>query len=81
MSSFVSNTITLNVSNKVILCVTNGLKLAITPKTGFFSGSFSNPATSKPLAFKGAFLQKENGGGGFFTGSNQTGFVTVEPMP
>ena len=79
--SFMSNSVTLNTNNKVTLCVTNGFKLTITARTGLFSGSFVNPATSKPTTFKGALLQKQNDGAGFFTGTDQTGFVTVEPSP
>ena len=81
LASFVSNTVTLNTNNKVTLCVTNGFKLTVTPKTGLFSGSFVNPATSKPMTFKGALFQKQNDGAGFFLGPDQTGFVAVEPAP
>jgi hypothetical protein len=79
--SFASNSVTLNPNNKVTLCVTNGFKLTITARTGLFSGSFVNPVTSKPTTFKGALLQKQNDGAGFFLGTDQTGFVTVEPSP
>lgn len=79
--SFVSNSVTLNANDKVTLCATNGLKLTLTAKTGLFSGSFINPATSKPMTFKGALLQKQNDGAGLFLGTDQTGFVTVEPSP
>ena len=81
LTSFVSNTVTLNTNNKVTLCVTNGFKLTITPKTGLFSGTFVNPATSKPMKFNGALFQKQNDGAGFCLGPDQTGFVTVEPSP
>jgi hypothetical protein len=81
LSSFVSNSVTLNTNNKVMLCVTNGFKLTITTKTGLFSGSFVNPATTKPMAFRGVLFQKQNDGAGLFLGPDQTGFVTVEPSP
>ena len=73
--------VTLNANNKVTPCVTNGFKLTVTSKTGLFSGSFVNPATSKPMMFKGALFQKQNDGAGLFTGPDQTGFVAVEPSP
>ena len=79
--SFLSNSLTLNTNNKITLCVTNGFKLTLTARTGLFSGSFVNPATSKPTTFKGALLQKQNDGAGLFSGTDQTGFVTVEPSP
>lgn len=79
--SFMSNSVTLNANDKVTLCVTNGFKLTLTARTGLFSGSFVNPATSKPTMFKGALLQKQNDGAGLFLGTDQTGFITVEPSP
>jgi hypothetical protein len=81
LASFISNSVTLNTNNKVTLCTTNGFKLTITTKTGLFSGSFVNPATSKPTKFNGALLQKQNDGAGLFLGTDQTGFVAVEPAP
>ena len=78
---FASNSVTLTAAKKVSLCVTNSFKLTITPNTGLFSGSFINPATHKSTVFQGALFQKQNIGAGFFLGTNQTGFVTVEPSP
>jgi len=79
LDSFASNSVTLTAAKKVSLCVTNGFKLTITPNTGLFSGSFINPGTHKSTVFRGALFQKQNIGAGFFLGTNQTGFVTVEP--
>jgi hypothetical protein len=79
--SFVSNSVTLNTNDKITLCVTNGFKLTLTARTGLFSGSFVNPATSKSTMFKGALLQKQNDGAGLFLDTDQTGFVTIEPSP
>ena len=81
LASFVSNSVTLNTNNKVTLCGTNAFKLTITTKTGLFSGSFINPATTRPTVFAGVLFQKQNDGAGFFLGTDQTGFVTVEPSP
>jgi hypothetical protein len=81
LTSFVSNSVTLNTNNKVTLCSTNGLKLTVTTKTGLFSGSFVNPVTARPTVFRGALFQKQNDGAGLFLGTDQTGFVTVEPFP
>jgi uncharacterized repeat protein (TIGR03803 family) len=58
------------------------LTLNITPATGQFSGSFLNPAIAeKTFKFNGLLLQTDNSGAGFFLGTNQSGFVTVEPVP
>ena len=81
LASFVSNSVNLAANNKVSLCGTNGCKLTITTRTGLFSGSFVNPATAKSATFRGALFQKQNDGAGLFLGTDQTGFVTVEPAP
>jgi hypothetical protein len=81
LSSFLSNSITLNVANKVSPCVADKSKFKITSATGLFSGSFPNPATGKSAKFSGAILQKQNLGAGFFLGTDQSGFVTLEPAP
>ncbi len=78
LGSFQSNTVTLNA--KIVSC-TNAVKLAIVPNTGLFSGSFVDPATRKSTTFKGALFQRQNNGAGFFSGTNQTGFVTLDPVP
>src|SRR5579859_1104401 len=81
LASFLSNSVTLNPNNKVSLCTTNKTKLSISAKTGLFSGSFVNPNTAKSTSFHGAILQDQNDGAGFFLGTDQTGFVTVQPTP
>jgi hypothetical protein len=45
-----------------------------------FQGSVINPATGKPIAVKGALLQKQNLGFGYFLGTNQTGSVFLGPQ-
>jgi hypothetical protein len=55
------------------------LKLKFTLSTGSFQGSVIEPATSRLLAFRGAVLQKQNLGTGYFTGANQSGEVVIQP--
>ena len=81
LSSFLSNSVTLDVANKVSPCIADGSKLKIIPATGLFSGSFLNPVTHKTTKFGGALSQKQNLGAGFFLGVDQSGFVTLEPAP
>jgi hypothetical protein len=81
LASFVSNAVTLDANNRTSSCVTNGFKVTITARTGLFSGSFVNPVTAKPTVFRGALFQKQNDGAGFFLGADQTGFVTLTPVP
>jgi hypothetical protein len=81
LSSFLSNSVTLDVANKMSPCVADGFKLKMTAATGLFSGSFLNPASHKATKFNGALLQKQNLGAGFFLGTDQSGFVTLAPAP
>jgi hypothetical protein len=41
------------------------------------------PLTSlnKTITFKGVLLQLDNSAAGYFLGTNQSGFVTIEPPP
>ena len=57
------------------------LTLKINPTTGQFSGGFLNPAVGKTTKLSGMLLQPDNSGAGFFQGSNQTGFVVLDPVP
>ena len=57
------------------------LTLKVNPTTGQFSGSFVNPAVGKSTKVSGTFLQSDGSADGFFQGTNQTGFVTIEPDP
>ena len=54
-----------------------GLVFAIVPSSGLFSGNVAPPAGGHSLPFKGALLQKQKSAGGFFTGSTQSGRVTL----
>ncbi len=57
------------------------LTLKINPTTGQLSGSFLNPAVGKTTKLTGLLVQTTNSAAGFFPGTNQTGFVTIEPVP
>ncbi len=54
------------------------LALAMSASTGFLKGKFSHPLTGNPLTIRGAFLQKQDLGGGFFFGPNLAGSMTIE---
>ncbi len=57
---------------------TNRLSLAFVPSTGMFRGSVKDPGSGRMLAFKGAVLQDQGCGYGFFLGRNrQSGWVYV----
>jgi len=58
---------------------TNKLKLTLSQKTGRFTGSVRPPGVRKAISFKGAILQKQGYGGGYFLGTNQSGRVYFGP--
>jgi hypothetical protein len=68
----------LSISPNNTISGTNSLKLSFTTTSGLFQGSVLNPATGKPITVKGALLQKQNIGYGYFLGTNQTGGVTLQ---
>lgn len=59
------------------------ITLKLAPKTGLFTGSFVHPATRKSVKTKGAWLQASETtpaqGGGWFQGSNESGYVEFLP--
>lgn len=58
------------------------LALFVVPTSGFFGGSFMDTAIKKlPIFFNGQVVQTNLFGGGFFLGTNESGFVTIEPVP
>jgi hypothetical protein len=69
----------LSISANNAISGTNKLSLAFTPTTGLFQGSVLNPVTGKSVAVKGALLQKQSLGYGYFLGTNQTGGVFLGP--
>ncbi len=61
--------------------VSTNVTMKIIGPTGLFNGKFQHAGTGGTVPFKGAVLQKQNFGSGFFLGVNQTGFVNFEPTP
>jgi len=59
----------------------NRIKLAISVTNGTFSGSFKHPVTRLTNTLSGSLLQLAKWGGGWFKGTNQTGFISIEPVP
>jgi len=51
----------------------NRLVTRLSTPAGLLRGSFRNPETGKTCFIKGVVLQNRNAGGGFFTGTNQSG--------
>ena len=82
LTGVLSNLVTASDNTVTVLSgdITN-LTLKLTPKTGLFGGSFLHPVTGRTAKFKGAVLQIQNFGSGYFLGTNQAGYVTLEPAP
>jgi uncharacterized repeat protein (TIGR03803 family) len=58
------------------------LALFVVPTSGFFGGSFIDTTIKKlPIFFNGQVVQTNLFGGGLFLGTNESGFVTIEPVP
>jgi hypothetical protein len=75
----VTNDVMLARNARVAYPGTNKLKLTLTQKTGRFTGSVTPPGTKRSVSFKGAILQKQGYGGGFFLGTNESGRVYFSP--
>ncbi|HXG46864.1 MAG TPA: Ig-like domain-containing protein [Methylomirabilota bacterium] len=63
--------------NKVTAPPGSGLTLSLNAASGLFTGKVSDPSSGRPLAIKGALLQKQNAGYGFFLGTNGNGPVVL----
>ena len=81
LSAPFTNLVVLTPKNLVTNASTNLLTFSLTIPSGVYSGSVAVPGTKTTLSFKGALLQDENGGYGYFLGTNQSGRVLLEPRP
>jgi acid phosphatase len=72
-----TNHVMLDAKGKVLNQGTNKLSLTISKSSGTFSGSVMPPGGGKAVSFKGALLQKQNVGSGFFLGTNASGRVSL----
>jgi cyclophilin family peptidyl-prolyl cis-trans isomerase len=72
-----TNHIAIDAKGKVLDLGTNKLRLSASKSSGLFSGSVTPHGATKAVSFKGAVLQKQTNGSGFFLGSNQSGRVTI----
>lgn len=73
-----TNTIAIDAKSKVINQSSNKLTLTFSKSSGTFSGSVTPPMGGKAIAFKGAVLQKQTNGAGFFLGTNRSGRVSLQ---
>jgi hypothetical protein len=74
-----TNLVVLTAGNLVTNASTNRLTFSLTPASGTFSGSVVVPGTRTTNAFKGALLQDEDAGYGYFLGTNTSGPLILTP--
>jgi acid phosphatase len=72
-----TNLVVLDAKGKVMNEGTNRMTLSISKSSGTFSGSVTPLGGGKAISFKGALLQKQNVGSGFFLGTNESGRVSL----
>lgn len=72
-----TNLVVLDANGKVTNQGTNKMSLNISRSSGTFSGSVTPAAGGKTISFKGALLQKQNLGSGFFPATNGSGRVSL----
>jgi peptidyl-prolyl cis-trans isomerase A (cyclophilin A) len=74
-----TNTASLTGSYKVQNTSSNSMVATFTLPTGLFKGTVKAPGTTRSIPFKGAFLQNQGSGYGFFLGTDQSGRVSFTP--
>jgi lysyl endopeptidase len=71
--------ITMKKGSRVSAVDGNDFALGFSVGRGTFSGHAIDPTSSQEISFSGVVLQKQNSGSGFFTWTNQTGQVVIQP--
>ena len=83
IGAMLSNYVTVATNNTITIVSGGGatnLTLKLTSKNGAFAGGFTHPVTHKTAKFSGIVLQSQNFGAGFFSGTNETGYVALDPV-
>ncbi len=73
-----TNAVTRSPDNNLIVDSTNRTSLHIIRPRGLLRGSFIHPESGQPAALRGALLQKQQFGAGFFRGSNESGSFVLQ---
>jgi len=74
-----TNRVTLTPANK-FKSMTNALTMTLTLPSGLFSGSLRLSSPTRTVAFKGALLQSQNSGSGYFLETTQGGELLLLPQ-
>ncbi len=81
LSAPLSRDLVLDPAGKITNLKSADFTLVFAKSTGLFSGRVAVPGARTPIAFKGAVLQKQKSGAGYFLGTNQSGSVRIGPKP
>jgi hypothetical protein len=73
-----TNLVVLDAKGKVTNEGKNRMTLSLSKSSGTFTGTVTPPGTNRAVSFKGALLQKQNLGSGFFLGTNESGRVSLQ---
>jgi hypothetical protein len=76
-----TNSIRLELNNKVTDLGERKLKLSITSSSGLFHGTIIDPDTGKPMQFQGALFQDWKVGLGYFLNGDESGKVLLNRAP
>jgi hypothetical protein len=74
-----TNPATIGSDNKLAITSIDKTTMAVRSLSGLLKGRFINPATGKNTALKGALLQKQELGAGFFPGTSESGSFLLHP--
>ncbi|MFN7139710.1 MAG: immunoglobulin domain-containing protein, partial [Limisphaerales bacterium] len=74
-----TNEVTLLPNNSFQTSSKTNLKMSIAAATGLIKGNFTHPGFETLVPFKGAVLQKQGFGAGFFMGTNEAGSMFLAP--
>ncbi len=78
LNGAISNRVVFTNNGFLLISNTNKLSISFTKANGTFSGKFTPPGQSNSVIFRGAFLQPDAAGAGFFLGTNQSGTVLLQ---
>jgi trypsin-like peptidase len=80
LSDSITNDFSLSFNNRVLNFGGARMTLTFSAGTGLFSGRLTDPSSFRQFPFRGVVLQNQNDGVGYFTGTSQTGEVTIAPV-
>jgi hypothetical protein len=81
LGSPLTNSVTLGAGSVIATTSGNSVTLTTAAKTGLFKGSVREPTAAQVISFRGAVLQKQNAGFGYFLDARRSGEVFLGSSP